>query len=143
MLEKLARWLRIIGYDVIFNPKMELIELIQIANYQNRIFVTRRRYLPMDVTINNLYKLMSENFEEQFRDVVEKFGLDIKSGIFTRCTDCNEIVVKVEKESVKDRVPEMSWQGFQEFYECPKCKKVFWKGAHYKNTIRKLEKIMR
>lgn len=143
MLEKLARWLRIIGCDVVFDPKMDLKELINIANSQSRVFITRRRYLPEDIEIKKLHKLLSENFEEQFRNVVDTFQLNYKEKIFTRCTKCNQEVIRVSKELVKDRVPEMSWAGFEDFYECPSCKKVFWKGAHFKNTMKKLEKIMR
>lgn len=143
MLEKLARWLRIIGCDVVFDSRMELKELINIANIQSRVFITRRRYMPEDIEIKKLHKLLSEDFEEQFRDIVETFRLDYQDKIFTRCTRCNQEVVKVSKDSVKDRVPAMSWSGFNDFYECPSCKKVFWKGAHFNNTIKKLEKIMR
>lgn len=143
MLEKLARWLRIIGCDVVFDSKMDLKELINIANSQSRVFITRRRYLPEDIEIKRLHKLFNENFEAQFRNVVETFEIDYKENIFTICTKCNLKVVKVGKDTVKDRVPEMSWNGFEEFYECPGCKKVFWKGAHFKNTIKKLEKMMR
>ncbi len=143
MLEKLARWLRLIGCDAIFNSRMDPKKLIQIANEEGRVFVTRRRFLPEDADIKYLHKLNTEDFEEQLKNMIEVFKIDYQNNLFTRCVECNEKVVKVDKEVVKDRVPKMSWEGFSEFYECPRCKKVFWKGAHYNNTVKKLEKIMR
>lgn len=142
MLEKLARWLRIIGYDVIFDSSKKLEELVEIANYEERVFLTRRKSFPEEIAPIILYDLVSDNFTDQLRLVIEQFELDYQTRLFSRCTDCNVEVVRVEKADIKDRVPEKSWQGFDEFFECPTCKKVFWKGAHLKNTLNKLKKIL-
>ncbi|MBU2636999.1 MAG: Mut7-C RNAse domain-containing protein [Bacteroidetes bacterium] len=143
MLEKLARWLRILGYDVVFDSSKSLKELIEISNGEERVFLTRRKKFPEGVAAETLYDLCSENFNEQITRVIKQFDLDVKSKLFTRCIDCNVEVVKViDKETIKGKVPRMSWEGFNDFYECPNCKKVFWKGAHIKNTVNKLNEIM-
>lgn len=143
MLEKLARWLRILGCDVIYDKHKNLRELAKIADNENRIFITRRKNFPDGFKVNSLFNIPSEIFEVQLKIVVDHFQIDYTKSLFSRCTRCNELVTKVEKELVRERVPVMSWQGFQDFYECPICKKVFWKGAHLKNTLKKIQKILR
>lgn len=143
MLEKLARWLRLIGTDVVYDSSKSLKELVNISNAEGRVFLTRRKSFPDGITPVTLYDLCSEDFNEQMRRVITQFGLDTTTKLFSRCVDCNVEVIKVnDNETVKDRVPQRSWEGFTEFYECPKCKKVFWKGAHITNTMKKLSRIL-
>ncbi|MDP2208174.1 MAG: Mut7-C RNAse domain-containing protein [Bacteroidota bacterium] len=143
MLEKLARWLRLIGNDVVYDSYKPLKELVDISNSEERVFLTRRKSFPESITPVTLYDICSENFDVQMKRVIAQFSLDINAKLFTRCVECNVEVEKViDKETVKDRVPQRSWEGFTEFYECPKCKKVFWKGAHIINTMKKLSRIL-
>jgi uncharacterized protein with PIN domain len=143
MIEKLGRWLRILGYDVVFDSSKSLKDLIEFSNKEERVFLTRRKSFPEGIMPDTLYDICSENFDEQMRRVITQFSLDTESSLFTRCTDCNVQVEKViDKETIKDRVPHRSWEGFNEFYECPKCRKVFWKGAHVDNTIKKINNIL-
>lgn len=142
MLEKLARWLRILGYDVVYDSSKSLKELVAISNNEERMFLTRRKSFPENIIPVTLYSICSENFDEQMKRVISQFGLDTTAKLFTRCVECNVEVRPVNKGTVKDRVPEKSWAGFNEFYECPKCKKVFWKGAHITNTVKKLSSIL-
>jgi uncharacterized protein len=143
MIEKLARWLRILGYDVVFDSSKLLKHLIEISNEEGRVFLTRRKSFPEGIAPETLYNICSENFGKQMRCIIQQFGLDTKSNLFTRCTECNVQVEKViDKKTVQDKVPRRSWEGFNEFYECPKCRKVFWKGAHVDNTTKKLNNIL-
>lgn len=143
MLEKLARWLRLIGNDVVYDSSKSLKELVDISNNEERVFLTRRKSFPEVITPVTLYDLCSEDFDEQMKRVIAQFGLDINAKLFTRCVECNVEVEKVnDKETIKNRVPHRSWAGFTEFYECPKCKKVFWKGSHIINTMNKLSRIL-
>ncbi len=143
MLEKLARWLRLIGNDVVYDSSKSLKELVEISNSEDRVFLTRRKSFPEGIAPVTLYDLCSENFDVQMKRVIAQFGLDVDTKLFTRCVDCNvEIQKVVDKEAVKNRIPHRSWEGFTEFYECPKCKKVFWKGAHITNTMNKLKRIL-
>jgi uncharacterized protein len=143
MIEKLARWLRILGYDVVSDYSKSLKNLVEISNNEARVFLTRRKSFPDGIAPETLYVICSENFDEQMRRIIRQFSLDTKSNLFTRCTVCNVQVEKViDKETVKNKIPRMSWEGFNEFYECPKCRKVFWKGARVDKTIKKLNNIL-
>ncbi len=143
MLEKLARWLRLIGNDVVYDSSKSLKELVEISNNQKRVFLTRRKSFPENLLPLNVFEVKGENFELQLKSVIVQYGLDINTKLFTRCVDCNVYVKKInDKETIKEKIPLRSWEGFNEFNECPNCKKVFWKGAHFKNTMCKLGKII-
>jgi uncharacterized protein with PIN domain len=117
--------------------------LIEISNKEERIFLTRRKSFPEGIAPETLYDICSENFGEQKRRIILQFGLDTKPNLFTRCTECKVQVEKViDKKTVQDKIPSRSLEGFNEFYECPKCRKVFWKGAHVDNTIKKRNNIL-
>jgi uncharacterized protein len=143
MIEKLARWLRIFGYDVVSDSSKTLNELISISNKEDRVFLTRRRSFPDGPQPLILFDVRSENFNDQLKRVITQFALDIESNLFTRCVECNVEVKRVnEKQTVQGRIPQKTFEGFDEFFECPICKKVFWRGAHVKNTLKKLNSIL-
>lgn len=141
MLGKLARWLRILGYDTIYEPSLSLSQLMQIAAKQKAVFLTRRKVYPNGYYPTILFNIGSDNFEEQLRYVVEHFGLDIKTKLFTRCTRCNVKVQQVNKSIFKEIIPAKSFAGYEKFFRCPNCNKIFWSGTHLKNTLNKIEKI--
>jgi len=142
MLGKLARWLRIVGYDTVHDQSMRLQDLISLSHRTSAVFLTRRKSMPAGIIPAAIFNVGSEVFEEQFRRVVNHFQLDIEKNLFTRCLRCNIQVVRVEKDAVKGKVPPMSFDGFDEFFECPACHSVFWGGVHRTNTINKLQRII-
>ncbi|MDI6767266.1 MAG: Mut7-C RNAse domain-containing protein [Bacteroidota bacterium] len=143
MLEKLARWLRILGYDTTHSKTMSFRQLVEVSNVSGAVFLTKRKTLPDGVNILNVKYIPFEKFEDQLRFVVEHFHLDINRKLFTRCLQCNIEVVKVDKSTVDRKVPQQSYIGFDEFFQCPNCNQVYWGGAHLTNTKKKLEQIFK
>ena len=130
-LGKLARWLRILGFDTVYYNNDSIGTLVIKALSENRAIVTRRRK-----TIGNLEKetvvVRSEKIKGQIKEVMEKLRLDIdESKIFTRCTVCNGILKRVDKDRVKGSVPEYAFKAHDVFMRCVSCGKVYWQGAHW------------
>lgn len=142
MLGKLARWLRILGYDTLYDPAIALLELAAQAKAECRVLLTRRRNLPDGMPSIEMFVLNSDKFPDQLRSVIHRFNLDTESGLFTRCLECNVAVQSVMRAEVRGRIPDRSFEGFDEFFECPKCHSVYWGGAHRKNTLRRLRSIL-
>lgn len=142
MLGKLARWLRILGYDSIHDPALPFRDLVEQARSEERILLTRRKTIPDGISLGASFFIRSDSFPEQLRIVVNHFNLDTTEGIFTRCLSCNVTVCAIEKNEAKDRVPKKSWEGFDEFFECPNCRSVFWGGAHRTNTLKRMSQIL-
>ena len=142
MLGKLARWLRILGYDTIYGPSTPLKDLVSLCNREHAMFLTRRKSLPEGVSLTSVFNICSEDFEEQLRRVIHHFDLDTATYLFTRCISCNVEVQPVEKVSLRGKIPERSFEGYDHFFQCPQCQSIYWGGTHRANTLRKLEKIL-
>ena len=139
MLGKLAKYLRFLGYDTYYPKKgMEDDELIRIAREENRIIITRDKELAKR---SDGFYVTSENYLEQLKMVIEKFKLSDEN-MLTRCSVCNEPLVPVEKEKIKDKIPPYVYEHNDEFYICPKCGRVYWWGTHTDRIEKTLREIM-
>ncbi len=142
MLGRLAKWLRILGYDTLFNPYVPSATVIKQAVEEKRIFITRDSNAAANPKVSEIFLVHSERYREQLREVVDHFQLDVSSKLFTRCTICNVEIVSVEKESIKTKLPEKSAMNFDRFYQCPNCNRIYWEGTHTENTRKRLKEIL-
>jgi uncharacterized protein with PIN domain len=85
--------------------------------------------------------IRSDNFWEQFEQVIKELDLDIKNGLFTRCLICNGELIPVDKESIKDQVPEYTYQTQTIFYKCPDCRRIYWSGTHKDSMVELLNNL--
>ena len=133
MLGKLARWLRIAGFDTLFYRDKGDDELIQEVLESNRVLLTRDRELVQRATKRGVHVLLiePEDAKSQLSQVKDVFNLTLEPSL-SRCPVCNGILVEESKENVSDRVPETSLNAFDEFWACNECQKVYWKGSHWK-----------
>ncbi len=139
MLGKLAKYLRFMGYDTYYpSGDMSDEEIIEIAQREGRIILTRDRELA--ARANGIY-IESDDYREQLRFLVEKFGLS-DDNLLTRCSVCNEPLVPVEKEKIRGRVPEYVYENHDEFYLCPKCNRVYWYGSHTERIEKEIREIL-
>ena len=138
MLGKLAKYLRFMGYDTFYpSGKMSDSEILEIANREGRILLTRDKELARR---GGVY-IESENYEEQLKFVISKFHLSAEA-LLSRCSVCNTPLIKVEKEKIKDKVPEYVYEHNEEFYLCPTCGRVYWYGTHTERIEREIKKII-
>ncbi len=144
MLIKLGRNLRITGYDTLWNTNLRTHELILKSNAENRIFLSRNTMLCEQYPAAERYFIVeSQQPLEQLGEVVGEYGLDISSYLFSRCVDCNVDLVRVPaKEDIRARVHPNVYGRYDEFFVCPVCGKVFWKGSHVQNTAARLADFM-
>ena len=143
---KLARWLRMMGYDAVIFDQPDDWQMVRIALAENRIIITKdtgvmKRRI---ITSGKLRALLvtSDDPEVQIQQVVEAFGIDSRRA-FALCIECNVPLVAITREEVKDRVPPYVFKMQSEFVECPVCHRVYWKGTHWqamRETIHRFEK---
>ena len=73
--------------------------------------------------------------EEQIKQIAEELKINTEEKrLFSRCVICNEPLVRVEKEKVKDRVAPYVYETQEIFMNCPKCNRVYWQGTHLDNV---------
>ncbi|MCM8779082.1 MAG: Mut7-C RNAse domain-containing protein [Candidatus Omnitrophica bacterium] len=140
-LGRLCKWLRILGMDAKYIRSDKRSEIIFTAIREERIIVTRDRRLGEHHGLK-IILLKSDFLQEQLKQLVEEFKIKIDpEEMFMRCTICNELLIAVEKESIKPWVPEYVFKTQEEFVQCPQCKRIYWQGTHWGNVKNTLKEI--
>ena len=139
MLGRLARWLRILGYDASYDSAISDADLVRRAYEQDRVVLTRDRALPEEWRLPRVLLLESEDPLEQLRRVVAAFDLDCHQGLFSRCSRCNAGIEPRSREEVADRVPPRVLREQSQFFSCPSCGRIYWEGSHLDRMRRRLE----
>lgn len=140
MLGRLARWLRLLGYDTLYCRDIPDGDLLKIAMREDRIILTRDTHFLKMKGIKNLRFVGSEKPVEQIQEVARAFG--IKGSGPGRCALCNGALRPVgEKEPVRAMVPEYVFLNASAFMRCEECGKVYWEGTHLKRFRKMLANI--
>jgi uncharacterized protein with PIN domain len=131
-LGKLAKYLRMLGFDTLYRNDFEDPEIIDISIKEKRIILTRDRLLLESKRISHGYFVRSTEKHEQLKEMVQKFDLISQFKSFTRCMTCNTKLIPKPKKEMTPEVPPDVAANFELFYYCPSCRKVYWKGSHFK-----------
>lgn len=138
---RLGRLLILLGFDVIYSSKYSDSEIADIAQAQNRIVLTRDTELLKRKKIVYARRVRADLPYDQLVEVVSFFGLKRTVSFFSRCTGCNVSLEPVGKEKVLDLLEPRTEKYFNTFFQCPHCRKVFWKGSHYDNIKDKMSRL--
>jgi hypothetical protein len=137
MLGKLAKKLRLLGYDSFYSSNMEDDEIIQLAKNENRILITKDVPLCHKAKKQQILavQITSDDEIEQFLQINEKASLGkcTVSGGSSRCPVCNGELQYTEKNDVFEKVPTGVFENMNDFWKCTKCEKIYWEGTHIKN----------
>jgi uncharacterized protein with PIN domain len=140
-LGRLAKWLRILGYDTTYFCQDNASSLIIQALRDGRIIITRNSHLSKSVGAKTVF-IEAEKIKEQMREALEKLNIQPDADLmFSRCILCNVELADIAKEKVKDRVPEYVFKTQKDFITCPSCKRIYWPGTHWGNVQKTLEEI--
>ena len=141
-LGRLAAYLRMLGFDCLYQNDYDDEELAQIAQREARILLSRDRRLLMRKAVTYGYCLRSLDSIEQLSEVMQRFDLTKRIVPFHRCLRCNHPLEPVEKEVVFDRLEPLTKLYFDEFQICPACKQIYWKGSHYEQMKKLIEQTV-
>ena len=130
MLGRLARWLRILGYDTSYEAHVEDAALVRRAIQEERVILPRDRALPEEFRVPALVLVEAERPAEQLRELVRRFRLDTEGRLFTRCSRCNAGLESVPRSQIAERVPARILRDHDHFKHCPGCGRVYWEGSH-------------
>ncbi len=140
-LGRLAKWLRLLGYDTEYTGEHKASTLIIRALQEGRILITRNHRLPEARGVKALV-IENEKIREQVLEVMKLLKIKPASAMmFRRCIICNTGLAPAAKERIKDRVPEYVFQTQEDFVTCPKCRRVYWQGTHWGNVRDTLNEI--
>jgi len=139
MVGKLARLLRAAGYDTLYERSIEDSRLAARADAETRVVLTRHRSFAAKTGCRHVFLVTSTNPFEQLVEVARHFSLDLLSHSFERCIKCNSPLVPTGKQENLDRIPPLVQQTVNDYYACPGCNKLYWKGTHCDSIGRRLE----
>ena len=132
--------------DALFIADVDDDELLRIASEQSRIVITRDRHIPKRRLVAGgaveALLLNTDDFREQLREVVGRLDLDFQLG-FSRCLVCNTCLRGVAKHAVSGRVPPYIFRTQEQFKECPRCVKLYWRGTHWSGMRKTMAPFMR
>ena len=140
-LGKLAKWLRMLGLDILYDNSLTNFDVISIALQQNRILLSRNAAINKNKTKLQSFYISYENSELQLQQVLQNFNLKVHIHPFTRCIVCNGIFQPISKDEILLQLPQNTIQYFNEFWQCNHCNRIYWKGSHYEcmnSLIKKL-----
>jgi uncharacterized protein len=142
MLGRLAKWLRIAGFDVLYSNRFTDDELVALSHGEDRILLSRDTRLLIRKSVKEFIFLESDRIQEQIRQILHATQTERLSEILTRCLACNDVLVTVSREQVRGNVPPYVFATQPSFKRCPRCHKVYWAGTHRQAVIRTLEQLL-
>jgi uncharacterized protein len=140
MLGRLAKWLRILGYDVIYGEHLSGRGLIRVARGDGRLILTRDRSLRRKQPPPFLF-IESNDYVEQLRQVLRVYDLSAGDRLFTRCLICNSQLQPRSKQAVEKLVPPYVFASQERFSWCGCCQKIYWPATHYQRMLDALAKV--
>jgi uncharacterized protein len=139
MLARLARWLRLMGADVLFDSALGGADLLRRARAEGRVVVTRDKRLR---TAPDVIFLTANLFREQLREVLARRPFDPHERAFTRCAECNELLQWLDRNLVARRVPPFVFASHEKFACCPHCSKIYWEATHVARALAEIAELV-
>lgn len=141
-LRKLARLLRLLGFDTVHSNVVGDAEIVAQAVENRRIILTRDRELLKHSAVTHGYWVRSIEPVEQTREVVRRFDLRNQVKPFQRCVACNGLIVPVDKQDIFPRIPPKTTRWRDDYFICRDCGKLYWRGTHIPNLEKMIERVL-
>jgi len=137
-LVRLAKWLRLMGADVLCEDSLSSADTLHLAREQGRHMLTRDKRLR---TAPDVLYIESHLFRDQIREVMARYPFDPRRFAFTRCLVCNEPLRTVAREVVARRVPPFVFAAHEKFALCPHCNRIYWDATHPARAMREIDAL--
>jgi uncharacterized protein with PIN domain len=141
MLGRLARWLRVLGYDTWYDIAVADPELVRLAGEEDRILLTLDRHLLRELRPARALPLGQDEPLRQLRDVVLALGLAPPAQLFTRCLLCNVLLQRAAAEALR-LLPAGVLEVPGPVRQCPRCGRLYWEGSHVRRMRAALERVL-
>ena len=140
-LGKLAKWLRILGFDTIFESDASNKQFYEQLD-QGRVLLTRTAKIRNRFAAKRLVFIEANDVYAQLRQVIDELAItrtDIR--IFSMCRHCNSPIIEVNKQTTYGLVPDYIWQTHNKFHRCRQCERIFWAGSHVEKSMEVIEQL--
>lgn len=133
-LGRLARYLRLLGFDCLYDNRFSDDDVAAISARERRIVLTRdRRLLHRKIITHGLFVRATEP-REQVREVLKRLDLYTLSRPFSRCTRCNGLLEPAEKGEIEAQLQPLTRRYYDDFLRCSRCGQIYWQGSHHRRS---------
>jgi hypothetical protein len=142
MLGKLAKELRMLGYDTVYYRGEDAYLLITLGREEGRVILTRSTKLTAKRPEDRIVRIMGDKPAFQLRELIQRriISLD-EEPLFSRCLACNILLDEMPREEAEGKVPDFIFYQQKEFFRCPQCSRIYWQGSHQDHMKRKIEEL--
>ena len=141
-LGKLARYLRMLGFDAAYQQNIENAGIVESALREKRIILTRSREILKHNRVTHGYWLRYDDPQYQLAEVVWELDLSRQVKPFTRCMTCNGIIEETDKAGLAGKVDSSILQRYSEFRRCRDCGNIYWQGSHHEHMSRLIRDLV-
>jgi hypothetical protein len=139
MLGKLAKYLRILGFDAIYSRNVHILQGFRDSQDPPYFLTRTTKAIPYE----RIVLIKSDRVRDQINEISHIIRPTIDPArIMNRCIECNVQLIDVGKNSIEQKVPEFVFHQYGQFRECPQCGKVYWEGSHAAAMARFVKDIM-
>lgn len=143
MLARLARWLRVLGWDTTLDPALPDLDLVRLADEQARVLLTRDRHLLRVLRPRRAMRIDDDDPLRQLGQVVSVLGLAAPQELFTRCTVCNTPLSPPLPPQLRHALlpPDVRFlPGAAR--QCAGCGRLYWPGSHARRMREAIERTL-
>jgi uncharacterized protein with PIN domain len=131
MLGKLAKELRMLGYDTVYCQGGDAYQLIKSAREEGRVILTRNTKLLPKRPEDRIVQITEDEPSLQVKELIQKGYISLKEeGLFSRCLLCNILLAEIQREEAQGKVPDFILYQQKDFFRCPRCLRIYWAGSH-------------
>jgi len=141
-LGKLAKYLRLCGFDTFYNKDLDDKEIIRLSLSEKRIILTRDLGILKNKRVTHGYWLRSQYLTEQIKEVFRRFDLIRQLKPFSRCMECNGLLTDISKDEIIDRLLPKTSRYYQSFKKCNHCDHIYWEGSHYSRMKKYIDSVI-
>lgn len=136
-LGTLARYLRMLGFDVLYSNSYNDNEIVKVSRIEKRTILTKDRNILKRSEVTHGYFVRNDDIVNQTKEIIKRFDLKKDINEFTRCLECNNFLQSVIKEDIIDQIPTKVARWQDTFFICSNCNKIYWQGTHHQkmNTL--------
>lgn len=135
MLGGLARWLRMMGNDVLYSTELSDNELLCLSKAEGRVLLTRDFELYKRAIGRGLdaFYVEGKRESERLAEVTKRYKLPLEIEMDkSHCPLCNTPIKPAQKEQLEDQLQPNTYRYYNQFWQCPNCRQIYWQGAHWK-----------
>jgi len=131
-LGRLARWLRILGFDARLEKTRVRSEDLA-GETGGGVLLTRSAGIGAEA--RDVVVIHADRVFAQLREVIHALAITPDMlRLFSRCTLCNALLKAVDKDRIRGDVPDYVWENHHRFQRCPICRRIYWQGTHARRT---------